>query len=106
MTLLRPLDNSIFPVPAYPGDLWPYAVVAYLVAGLGLLFLPPAVEEAKRPARHGIPLMRSALPASRPSPACVRDYATSRDVLIVNAELAPTITSNMPGSTTHFIAAL
>lgn len=49
MILLWPLYNSIFPVPAYPGNLWPYVVVAYLIVGLGMLLLRPAVAEVKQP---------------------------------------------------------
>jgi amino acid transporter len=48
MILLWPLYNSLYPVPAYPGNLWPYVVIAYLVAGLGLLAMRPALEQARR----------------------------------------------------------
>ncbi len=48
MILLWPLYNSVYPVPAYPGNLWPYAVIVYLVAGLGLLTMRPALEQARR----------------------------------------------------------
>ena len=41
--LLWPLYNSVYPVPAWPGDLWPYLVVAWLIAGVGLLAIRPAI---------------------------------------------------------------
>jgi amino acid transporter len=46
LILLWPLYNSVYPAPAYPQNLWPYVVVAYLVAGLGLLAMRPALSEA------------------------------------------------------------
>jgi amino acid transporter len=45
--LLWPLYNSVYPVPAYPGNLWPYVVIAYLIAGLGLLGMRPGLERAR-----------------------------------------------------------
>jgi amino acid transporter len=48
MILLWPLYNSVYPVPAFPGNLWPYVVFAYLIAGLGLLAMRPAIEQARR----------------------------------------------------------
>jgi amino acid transporter len=48
LILLWPLYNSVYPVPAYPGNLWPYVVIAYLIAGLGLLAMRPAIEETRR----------------------------------------------------------
>ncbi|WP_298215807.1 APC family permease [Acidocella sp.] len=41
--LLWPLYNSVYPVPAYPGNLWPYIVALYLVAGGALLAVRPAL---------------------------------------------------------------
>jgi amino acid transporter len=46
LILLWPLYNSIYPAPAYPGNLWPYVVIAYLAVGLGLLALRPAIGKA------------------------------------------------------------
>jgi amino acid transporter len=46
LILLWPLYNSVYPAPAYPGNLWPYAVLGYLVVGAGLLVLRPAIGEA------------------------------------------------------------
>ncbi len=46
--LVWPLYNSIYPVPSYPGNLWPYVVVAYLIAGLGLLSVRPVMAEARQ----------------------------------------------------------
>lgn len=48
LILLWPLYNSIYPEPAYPGNLWPYVVIAYLAVGLGLLALRPAIGQAQR----------------------------------------------------------
>ncbi len=47
LILLWPLYNSVYPMPAYPQDLWPYVVVAYLVGGLGLLAMRPKLSEAE-----------------------------------------------------------
>jgi amino acid transporter len=44
--LLWPLFNSVYPVPAYPGNLWPYVVIAYLLIGIGLLALRPVLGRA------------------------------------------------------------
>jgi hypothetical protein len=33
LVLVWPLYNSVYPVPAWPGNLWPYAVVALLSLG-------------------------------------------------------------------------
>jgi amino acid transporter len=41
LVLLWPLYNTLYPVPAYPADLWPYAVLIYLVLGAALLALRP-----------------------------------------------------------------
>jgi amino acid transporter len=43
LILLWPLYNSVYPAPAYPQNLWPYVVIAYLVFGLGLLAMRPAI---------------------------------------------------------------
>lgn len=39
--MLWPLYNSIYPVPAFPGNLWPYVVAIYLLLGLGILAFRP-----------------------------------------------------------------
>jgi amino acid transporter len=44
--LLWPLFNSVYPVPAYPGNLWPYVVVGYLLIGVALLAVRPALGRA------------------------------------------------------------
>lgn len=44
--LLWPLWNSLYPVPGWPNNLWPYFVASWLAAGLLLAFLRPAVELA------------------------------------------------------------
>jgi amino acid transporter len=41
--MVWPLYNSVYPVPDFPGNLWPYIVVVYLVIGVGLLLLRPAL---------------------------------------------------------------
>lgn len=43
--LLWPLWNSVYPVPAWPGNLWPYLVVAWLIAGVLLLLARPALAQ-------------------------------------------------------------
>jgi len=48
--LVWPLYNSIYPVPAYPGNLWPYVVIIYLAFGLALLALRPALRMPGIPA--------------------------------------------------------
>jgi amino acid transporter len=45
LILLWPLYNSVYPAPAYPQDLWPYIVIAYLLAGYGLLAMRPAMAQ-------------------------------------------------------------
>jgi amino acid transporter len=44
--MLWPLYNSVYPVPAFPGNLWPYVVIVYLAVGAGLLMLRPALCRA------------------------------------------------------------
>ncbi len=44
--LLWPLFNSVYPVPAYPGNLWPYLVIAYLLIGVLLLAVRPVLGRA------------------------------------------------------------
>jgi amino acid transporter len=51
--LLWPLYNSVYPVPSYPGNLWPYVVILYLVFGVALLFARPAL--ARVPLTFGEP---------------------------------------------------
>jgi amino acid transporter len=46
LILLWPLYNSVYPAPAYPQNLWPYVVMAYLLLGLGLLAIRPALAQA------------------------------------------------------------
>jgi amino acid transporter len=43
MILLWPLYNSVYPTPAYPGNLWPYLVIVYLIVGLALLAMRPVI---------------------------------------------------------------
>ncbi|WP_198034181.1 APC family permease [Acidihalobacter ferrooxydans] len=44
--LLWPLYGSVYPVPVFPGNLWPYVVVAYLVLGVALILVRPAIGRA------------------------------------------------------------
>ena len=46
LILIWPLWNSIYPIPAYPGNLWPYLVVMYLLAGGVLLLMRPVMGQA------------------------------------------------------------
>ncbi len=45
LILLWPLFSSVYPVPSYPQDLWPYVVIAYLALGLGLVAMRPAIAQ-------------------------------------------------------------
>lgn len=42
--MLWPLWNSLYPVPAFPGNLWPYLVLLYLVAGAVILVFRPGLS--------------------------------------------------------------
>jgi amino acid transporter len=44
LLMVWPLYNSLYPVPAYPTDLWPYAVVIYLALGAGMVALRPVPQ--------------------------------------------------------------
>lgn len=46
MLLLWPLWNSLYPVPSWPNNLWPYCVAAWLVLGLLRTFLRPPATQA------------------------------------------------------------
>jgi amino acid transporter len=45
--LLWPLANSLYPVPPWPGNLWPYAVAGWLALGALLAFFRPSVTRIK-----------------------------------------------------------
>jgi len=49
LVLIWPLYNSIYPVPAYPNNLWPYAVLAWIVIGMALLVGRPTLSRAHVP---------------------------------------------------------
>ena len=49
LVLIWPLWNSIYPVPAFPNNLWPYVVVAWIVLGMALLIGRPQLARAKVP---------------------------------------------------------
>lgn len=41
--LCWPLLNSLYPVPAWPGNLWPFVVAAWMLAGVVLSLVQPAL---------------------------------------------------------------
>jgi amino acid transporter len=43
LLLLWPLSNSLYPVPAWPGNMWPYVVAAWLAVGAVMARLRPSV---------------------------------------------------------------
>jgi amino acid transporter len=45
LLLLWPLWGSLYPVPDWPGNLWPYLVVAWLIVGVVLVRAKPSVSE-------------------------------------------------------------
>lgn len=45
LLLLWPLYSSVYPVQAYPANLWPYVVVLWLLIGAGIAVLRPEVGE-------------------------------------------------------------
>ncbi|MEP9376117.1 APC family permease [Aquabacter sp. CN5-332] len=47
LAMIWPLYNSVYPVPDFPGDLWPYVVLAWVAVGMGLLVLKPAISRAE-----------------------------------------------------------
>jgi amino acid transporter len=47
LAMLWPLYNSIYPVPAFPGNLWPYVVGVWIVLGAALATLRPGVRDAE-----------------------------------------------------------
>lgn len=49
LLLLWPLYNSIYPVPDFPGNLWPYLLLAWLACGALLLWARPALAQEELP---------------------------------------------------------
>lgn len=49
LLLLWPLYNSVYPIPAYPGDLWPFVLLAWLTSGALLLWARPALAREELP---------------------------------------------------------
>lgn len=47
LILLWPLYNSIYPVPEFPKNLWPYIVIAYLAIGAVLFAFRPAIARGE-----------------------------------------------------------
>lgn len=46
LLLLWPLGNSLYPLPAFPYDLFPYVVLAWIAAGLLIMWLRPIRVDA------------------------------------------------------------
>jgi len=46
MLLLWVLYRNVYPVPEFPNNLWPYAVLVWVAASWGLIKLRPAVVRA------------------------------------------------------------
>jgi amino acid transporter len=51
LLLVWPLYNSVYPVPAYPDNLWPLVVLGWLACGVLLLRLRPELARQKLPER-------------------------------------------------------
>ena len=49
LLLIWPLYNSVYPVPAYPGNIWPLLLLGWLVCGGVLLLARPALSHHKIP---------------------------------------------------------
>jgi amino acid transporter len=49
LLMLWPFYNSIYPVPAYPDNLWPFVLLAWLLCGALLLWVRPALVQAELP---------------------------------------------------------
>jgi amino acid transporter len=47
--LLWPLWNSLYPVPPWPGNIWPYIVVAWLGLGVLTVVIRPSVARVEAP---------------------------------------------------------
>jgi amino acid transporter len=50
LLLFWPLYNSIYPIPAYPDNLWPFLLLTWLLGGVLLLWARPALVRAELPA--------------------------------------------------------
>jgi hypothetical protein len=46
---LWPLYNSVYPVPDYPGDLWPILLLAWIACGVVLLMARPQLAKEPLP---------------------------------------------------------
>lgn len=47
LAMLWPLYNSIYPVPPFPGNLWPYVVGVWIALGAALAALRPGIGDAE-----------------------------------------------------------
>ena len=42
-----PLYNSVYPVPGFPGNLWPYVVIGWIALGAALVVARPAIGRSE-----------------------------------------------------------
>jgi len=49
LVLLWALYRTIYPAPEFPGNLWPYVALLWVVAALVVIRLRPAVARAPLP---------------------------------------------------------
>jgi hypothetical protein len=49
LLLLWVLYRNIYPVPAYPNNLWPYFALAWMLIAWAVMKLRPAVQSAPLP---------------------------------------------------------
>ena len=47
LAMAWPLYNAVFPVPAFPGNLWPYIVLGWIALGAALLVARPAIGRSE-----------------------------------------------------------
>ncbi len=47
LAMAWPLYNSVYPVPAFPGNLWPYVVLGWILLGAALLVARPAIGRSE-----------------------------------------------------------
>jgi hypothetical protein len=43
LVLLWPLYNSVYPIPDFPRNLWPYVIIAWIFSGVLLVTFRPAL---------------------------------------------------------------
>ncbi|MBS7541403.1 APC family permease [Ancylobacter lacus] len=47
LAMAWPLYNSVYPVPSFPGNLWPYVVLGWIALGAALLVARPAIGRSE-----------------------------------------------------------